>query len=129
NDTAPVRPTQNLVLPGPPMDGPVTQLELPAGPPEPACASHRLAPARVRGRGLLRWPRTTLTVTPPGAAVAAVAGMATPASTAPARAAAARRCIVVPSCNRSRRYSGTTNQTGRRERSIRPYQTAPQATA
>jgi hypothetical protein len=42
SDTAPVRPTQNRVVPGPPMDGPVTQLELPAGCPR------RLAPSTGR---------------------------------------------------------------------------------
>src|ERR1700722_5831404 len=95
SDTAPVWPTQNWVLPGPPIDGPVTQFEVPAAPPAPACATHRPSRASVRCRGALSPPRTTLTVTLPVAAWAATAGMAAPASTAPAKAAAARRCILI----------------------------------
>src|SRR5580692_10346624 len=99
SDAAPVSPTQYLVLPGPPVDGPVTQLERPAGPPAPACATHSPSRVSVRCRGLLSPLRSTLTLTFPGAALAA-AGMASPARTAaPVRAAAAiRRCTMfVPS--------------------------------
>src|SRR5690349_9461063 len=125
SDTAPVRPTQKLVLPGPPIDGPVTQLECPAGPPAPACATHRPSRVSVRCRGLLSPLRTTLTVTPRGAVSAAAAGMAAPASTAPARTAADKRRIGIPPRNGSRRYCGATDARGRHERSIRPYQTPP----
>src|ERR1700761_5237546 len=61
SDTAPVWPTQYLVLPVPPVDGPVTQLDGPAGPPAPACANHRPSPVRVRCRGVLSPLRTTPT--------------------------------------------------------------------
>src|SRR6201999_479519 len=103
SDRAPVRPTQYLVFPAPPVDGPVTQLDFPAGPPAPACATHRPSPVRVRCRGLFSPLRTTLTVGFPDdvAAPAATAGMAPPAATAPARATAAKRCIVfLPSAGR-----------------------------
>src|ERR1700759_551983 len=87
SDTAPGWTTQYLVLPAPPVDGPVTQLDLPDGPPAPACATHRPSPLRVRCRGFFRPLHTTLPVVfDDGEARAAAPGMAPPAATAPARA-------------------------------------------
>src|SRR5580693_5638590 len=126
SDTAPVWPTQYLVLPAPPVDGPVTQLDVPAGPPAPAWATHRPSDVRVRCRGLLSPLRTTLTEGP-GDAPAAAAGMATPAATPAARTAAAKRCIVAPPQYESRRF-GAARRTGQAAASgDQAVQTAPRA--
>ena len=51
SDTAPVRPTQNRVLPGPPMDGPVTQLELPGRAARAGLRHPQAVPGRGSGAG------------------------------------------------------------------------------
>src|SRR5580704_16445611 len=96
---APVWPVQYCVVPAPSVEGPVAQLDVPAGPPVPASVTTRPALVSTRCRGALSPPCTTVSWILPGVAALATAGTAAvPARDAArtATAAVAIRRIMVP---------------------------------
>src|SRR5260370_3901518 len=84
---SPVGPVQYCDVPGPSVDGPVAQLDAPAGPPVPASVTTRPARLTTRCLGALSPPCTTVSRIPGGVAPAQ-------AGTAPARDAASTTAAV-----------------------------------
>src|SRR5271169_6426493 len=94
---APVWPVQYCDVPAPSVDGPVAQLDGPAGPPVPASVTTRPARVITRCLGALSPPCTTVSWILAGVVALATAGMAAvPARDAASTAAVAIRRIMVP---------------------------------
>src|SRR5580704_50764 len=95
---SPVGPVQYCDVPGPSVDGPVAQLDVPTGPPVPASVTTRPARVSTRCLGALSPPCTTVSRILAGVALATAGTAAVPARDAASTAtvAVAIRRIMVP---------------------------------